>query len=74
MLRRNPSERFPNGGINGWSASPNGRSASPVSHMRRAMSLDIPKRDFVDISNLSKGEVVYSTTGFSNGNGNSVGG
>lgn len=73
MLRRNPSERSPNGSINGWSASPvNGRSASPASHTRRAMSLDIPKRDFVDISNLSKGEVVYSTTRFSNGNGNSV--
>lgn len=72
MLRRNPSERSPNGSLNGWSASPvNGRSASPVSHIRRAMSLDIPKRDFVDIS---KGEVVYSTTRFSNGNGNSVGG
>lgn len=64
ILRRNPSERSPN-----ENGSINGRSASPASHTRRVMSLDIPKRDFVDISDLSKGEVVYSTTRFSNGNG-----
>lgn len=67
MLRHSPSERSPNGSING-------KPSSPASHTRRAVSLDIPKRDFVDISDLSKGDVVYSTTKFSNGNGNGVGG
>lgn len=65
MLRRKPSERSPDRGANG-------RSASPASYTRRTISLDIPKRGFVDLSDLSKGEVVYSTTGFSNGSGNGV--
>lgn len=65
MLQRKPSGRSPNGSING-------RSASPATHTRRAMSLDIPRRDFVNISDLSKGEVVYTTTRLSNGNSNSV--
>lgn len=65
MIRRNPPENSPNGSVNG-------RSASPASHIRRAMSLDTPKRDFVDISDISKREVVYSTTRFDNGNGNGV--
>ncbi|KAH8148457.1 uncharacterized protein LAJ45_07559 [Morchella importuna] len=53
-LRRRPSER-----------SPNGRSVSPAgsTHARRTMSLDIPKRDFVDLTDLvDKGEETYTST------------